>query len=786
MNSIRMIWIGLMLLVCVTVGYGADGFAQNVTGGEGGLVVSPVTAIEFENYVESDDPLIIQVSGTIDLGLGDGNGKVHIRPNKTIRGVDPNATIIGNLAFENDYPIQNVIIERLNITNPDGYGEGDGITIARVGEIYVHHCNIFDCDDGCVDISREADNVTVAWCKFYYTGNNGHNFVNLIGAGDSHTGDLGKLHVTFHHNWWGMNCVERMLSVRYGRAHIYNNYYSCPGNNYCTRSRLYAECLIENNYFNGVDEPYVLYITEGDPEGKIAASGNVLMNTTGEVHPGTDIVFEPPYPYSLDKGEDVPARVQRGAGVDGIDNPDLPAPGLGRITRQWWDNISGSTVSELTGHQNYPDNPTGSQVISSLLEPHDWGNAFGSRLIGYLYPPQTGDYTFWLASANQSELWLSTDGDPNNAARIAVVAGSTNPFAWESGPQESPVILLEAGKKYYLEVLHKGGDSGLDHLSVAWAGPKLPRQLVAGIYLSPWPNRFAGDYSQDGMVNFIDLARLMSLWLLDDCHLTAAVDLNGDCVSDDYELMSLLGNWLAGEPDLTPPAAPTRVWALGEDGQVKLEWDDNTEEDLAGYAVYRSEDPNQGYVRLTETLITSSSFTDLNVENGTTYYYVIAAIDFSGNRSANSLEVSATPNGGGIRIVTFQEDAIGYCYVDGFIEDEHAGFTGTGYANTDNATGKGIVWKVNIPVDDLYQFTWRFANGSSARSARLLINGIEIVSSLDFPATGAWTTWSEVSVDVVPETGILEIRLEATSSGGLANVDFMQITGENPQPLNCQ
>ena len=31
---------------------------------------------------------------------------------------------------------------------------------------------------------------------------------------------------------------ERMPSIRFGTVHIYNNYYSSAGNNYCVRVRL--------------------------------------------------------------------------------------------------------------------------------------------------------------------------------------------------------------------------------------------------------------------------------------------------------------------------------------------------------------------------------------------------------------------------------------------------------------------------------------------------------------------------------------------------------------------
>jgi hypothetical protein len=43
-----------------------------------------------------------------------------------------------------------------------------------------------------------------------------------------------------------------------------------------------------------------------------------------------------------------------------------------------------------------------------------------------------------------------------------------------------------------------------------------------------------------------------------------------------------------------------------------------------------------------------------------------------------------------------QENTAGFCSVDGSIDNNNSGFTGTGFANTTNAAGKGVNWRVNI------------------------------------------------------------------------------------------
>ena len=316
----------LVAAICASsTAVAADGFGRYTTGGSGGEVKTidgndANAATMFKTYVETvNTPYVVQVRGT--LSLEPVGGKISFQSNKTIRGIGEAPTIIGELGFKNK--MSNVIIERLRITNPYGWGEKDGVQIKEdITNVIVTKCTIFDCADGLVDVSRRSDNITVSWCKFYFTQpGNSNNRASLIGAGDSHTDDYGKLRVTFHHNWFGTNCWQRIPSVRFGKAHLYNNYYDCPNNLYGVWSRIKAECLIENNYFKNVRDPYSIHV-ESEPAadyGKISAVGNLFENCIGVIDAGDDIVFTPPYPYAPDDARHVPIIVQRGAGADGID-----------------------------------------------------------------------------------------------------------------------------------------------------------------------------------------------------------------------------------------------------------------------------------------------------------------------------------------------------------------------------------------------------------------------------------------------------------------------------------
>jgi len=173
------------------------------------------------------------------------------------------------------------------------------------------------------------------------------------------------------------------------------------------------------------------------------------------------------------------------------------AGGAGRILREWWTGIPGDAVNDLTSNANYPDNPTGRGMLASTEGPTDWADNYGTRIRGYLHPITTGDYTFWIAGDANSELRLSTDAEPNNASIIAKVPGRTDSREWDKYPQQQSLpISLTGGEKYYIEVLHKAG-SGSDNLSVAWEGPGLNRQIIHGLFLSPYLINFNTTIQKD-------------------------------------------------------------------------------------------------------------------------------------------------------------------------------------------------------------------------------------------------------------------------------------------------
>ncbi len=163
--------------------------------------------------------------------------------------------------------------------------------------------------------------------------------------------------------------------------------------------------------------------------------------------------------------------------------------GASGILMETFTGIPGTTIASLTGAANYPDNPSTSQVISVLDGPVDVADQFGTRMRGYVEAPATGSYTFWLATDDDGELWLSSDESPANASLIANIIGWANHLEWTkyASQQSSPVSLV-AGQKYYIEVLQKE-EVGGDNIAVGWQGPGITGEMerpIPGYRLTPW------------------------------------------------------------------------------------------------------------------------------------------------------------------------------------------------------------------------------------------------------------------------------------------------------------
>lgn len=215
---------------------------------------------------------------------------------------------------------KNIIIRNIKFMNsPD-----DGINIQADdapntgNHLWIDHCSFTNCYDGALDVTHGAEYITISWNHFY-----NHDKACLMGHSNNQTTDT-QLKVTYHHNYFN-GTTQRHPRVRFGKAHVYNNYYTNNGI-YGVSSNLEADVLVEANYFLNVPIPTETS-RDGSPPGDLVERFNIFAGTTGL--PGTrGTAFEAStyYGYTLDPAEEIPAMVSSYAGSGKFDFSSNPVP----------------------------------------------------------------------------------------------------------------------------------------------------------------------------------------------------------------------------------------------------------------------------------------------------------------------------------------------------------------------------------------------------------------------------------------------------------------------------
>lgn len=154
------------------------------------------------------------------------------------------------------------------------------------------------------------------------------------------------------------------------------------------------------------------------------------------------------------------------------ENAEARRKGLptGAVMLEHWNEVKGG-VSGLVKDKRFPNKPNTQRLLTRFESQVNGPENFGTRIRGYLHPPKTGDYTFWVAADDEAELWLSTSDDPNDKVRIVSMKRWTPSRVWDRYPeQKSKPVRLEAGRRYYVETLQHERTVD-DCLAVGWQLP---------------------------------------------------------------------------------------------------------------------------------------------------------------------------------------------------------------------------------------------------------------------------------------------------------------------------
>ncbi|KAH8672484.1 pectin lyase fold/virulence factor [Ilyonectria robusta] len=272
------------------------------TGGSGGTTTTVSSLSEFSSAAEADEAYVIVVEGEIS-----GGAKIRVGSDKTIVG-NAGASLVGVGLYIKD--VSNVIVRNLAISKVVA-DNGDAIGIQASTNVWVDHCDLSsdrdngkDFYDGLLDITHAADWVTVSNTYFH-----DHYKNSLVGHSDSNADeDTGALHVTYANNKWA-NVGSRCPSVRFGTAHIFNNYYADVETS-GVNTRMGAEVLVESTQFENVKK--AITSQDSDETGTAAVNDVDLGDSTNDAPTGS--AFSVPYQYTLVGSASVKSAVDGAAG----------------------------------------------------------------------------------------------------------------------------------------------------------------------------------------------------------------------------------------------------------------------------------------------------------------------------------------------------------------------------------------------------------------------------------------------------------------------------------------
>jgi len=169
----------------------------------------------------------------------------------------------------------------------------------------------------------------------------------------------------------------------------------------------------------------------------------------------------------------------------------------GRFTRKVFTGIPGSILKHLRNHPKFPNHPDIVEYTSAVESAVDALDDYGVQLTGFIQPPVTGDYVFYLCSEGEGALFLGPDDRPEHQRQIAFepvgngsrqwIEGKNQPSRGDPPSNISAAVHLVGGRLYPLEAVMKAGAGG-DNLAVAWrlsgaSPPVNEASPITGLYL---------------------------------------------------------------------------------------------------------------------------------------------------------------------------------------------------------------------------------------------------------------------------------------------------------------
>ncbi|MEM9481368.1 MAG: PA14 domain-containing protein, partial [Verrucomicrobiota bacterium] len=188
-----------------------------------------------------------------------------------------------------------------------------------------------------------------------------------------------------------------------------------------------------------------------------------------------------------------------------LDLDRLSAPSRGFVRMDVWRGGDRFEVFDnTTRRKESMARPDATRFFEGFAIPTTEATNFTAWLRGYFVAPETGKYTFWIASDDRSMLLISRDANPSRSKEVARVEGYVDAGKFDEKPrQESRKLPMKKGEWHFIEAVLEAGP-GENHLSVAWAKEGGKRQILGGQELIAWAEDGTGkDGESDGAESFV-------------------------------------------------------------------------------------------------------------------------------------------------------------------------------------------------------------------------------------------------------------------------------------------
>jgi pectate lyase len=294
------------------------------TGGAGGDTITVYSLNELRTYAKSREkntvPAVLIIKGLLETSPSE---VITFKHGANLSILGEGAELIGvGIRIWNYH---NVIIQNLKIR--EVFYPDDALSVEECQHVWIDHNELHskigpgigvDTYDGLLDIKKGSRYVTVSWNHLHH-----HMKCMLIGHTDNASqGEIDReMRITIHHNIFEYT-NGRNPSLRWGAAHIFNNYY---GNidDYAIALRQGAHGLIENNVFHNVQTSISTNKFTG--EGFACVSGNVYSGTSLEsnnsiTQTNCDFWNDLPYTYQLDATDSLETLLRTFAGIQASDS----------------------------------------------------------------------------------------------------------------------------------------------------------------------------------------------------------------------------------------------------------------------------------------------------------------------------------------------------------------------------------------------------------------------------------------------------------------------------------